>query len=828
LASALATIVSGELEASIGRLLVVGGRAVSAPPPGALVESPPRRAARGREQDAIFLLITPAGPEQAQAAFYQELARRAAELYFASAGSVTSALRDMITGLNAQLLTGSYGSPYQASLICLVLRGHDCYLARTGICLSAMRQGDFFQTEPNDTRDEHALNGLPLGYSPAPDIKFSHYVAAAGHVLLLSDAGFAAASADDLTRALGMPDLPSALDALKALAAPKTQAMLIRFAVVGTTPPSAPEPANNNKRPAIQPAAPVVLSTPAAAPAPTVISPLLAAMPVATPVATPSPLPPLPPSVIQVSPPPAPAPVVIAAADKVPAMITPVNRPIVSNPIVAPVPIAPAASNPLTPPPFAPDANPPAPDQEAASGPASEVGPATVTLAKPPVDLLSVLFRVLTFPLRAVIAILKGLARLLNAILDRLLPEPEDGSAHISATVAVGAVVLIPVLIVFVMVGLRLTQVDQTNFEKLVSQVQDQANQAAASPPSDPALAQKLWQAVIQRVDDAALQRPGVTDPTLTKIRTQALAALDGYQHVTRRPVTQLRTFGNNASLGAVLVQSSTDIYTLDTNSSAVYRDALRAPLPDVIGTRSTQPIVQVGAAVSNYTVKKIVSMIWMDEGGIRTSHALVGLDPQGILVTYAPTFAPAQAQALSGSERWVSPVAIRTWQDRVYILDPGANQIWRYLPAGTTYPNTPEEYFTSDYQRQLAKAVDFTIDDKGNVYILFADGSLKEYNGGAEQPFTLSNLPDGHLKSANAMILDASSPLPALYILDPVDQSVYEFTVAGMFQARYRAVDPLMFAHLSGIFAQGNNIYVTSGNGLYYFNTGEGAPPKS
>ena len=735
------------------------------------------------------MLITPAGAEQAQAAFYQELARRAAELYFGSAGSVTSALRDMITALNAQLLTGAYGSPYQASLIGLVLRGSDCYLIRSGICLGAVRQGDFFQTEPNDPRDEHALNGLPLGYSPAPDIKFAHYTVAAGHVILLSDAGFAAVAADDLKQALGADDVAGALDALKKLAAPRTQALIVRFAPVGATPPPIINPPATPKRLIVSDSPPpsTVLTTtpvviaPVASP---LTPPVLTTMPAATPVVSASPIP---------------------RADLIPPAA------ISNTPVTVAVP-------PVVP-----------PDDASASAESIPAAPSTTPATSDPKaapDLLGLLFRVLTFPLRAGIAMLRALGRLLNALLDRLLPEPEDGSAHIPATFAVGLAVLIPVLIVFVMVGLRLSQVDQTNFEKLVSQVQDQANQALASPPSDPALAQKLWQAVIQRVDDAALQRTG--DPTLAKIRVQAQSALDGYQHVTRRPVTPLRTFGANSSLGAVLVQSSTDIYTLDTSSSAVYRDILRAPAPDVIGTRSTQPIFQAGTAVSNYSVKKIVAMIWMDEGGIRTSHALVGLDSQGILVTYAPTFAPAQSQSLAGSERWVSPVALRSWQDRLYILDPGANQIWRYLPDGTTYPNTPEEYFTSDYQRQLAKAVDFSIDDKGNVYILFADGTLKEYNGGAEQPFTLSNVPGGHLKSANAMILDASSPLAALYILDPVDQSVYEFTLAGTFQARFRAADPLMFAHLSGIFAQGNNVYVTSGNGLYYFNTGEPTPPKS
>jgi len=45
-----------ELEALVGHLYVVNGRTISAPPPGALVEVSPRKAARGREADTLSLI----------------------------------------------------------------------------------------------------------------------------------------------------------------------------------------------------------------------------------------------------------------------------------------------------------------------------------------------------------------------------------------------------------------------------------------------------------------------------------------------------------------------------------------------------------------------------------------------------------------------------------------------------------------------------------------------------------------------------------------------------------------------------------------------------
>src|SRR5579863_5943916 len=266
---------TGELEAAVGRLLVVGGRAVSAPPPGALVTPPPRRAARGREQDTLFVLITPAGSEQAQAAFYEELARRITDFYFATVGSVTNAWREAINGLNADLLSAANPTHYQANLIGLVLRGHDCYVARVGACLSLICQEGTLISEPDDLRDEYLLNGLPLGYSPAPDIKFTHYVGAPDQVLVLSDAGFAAASRDGLQAALGAADVPGTQDALKPLAAARTQALVIRFAPAGTktsplpapfppAPRAGPGPSSRAATPAasVSAAAPVVVAAP--------------------------------------------------------------------------------------------------------------------------------------------------------------------------------------------------------------------------------------------------------------------------------------------------------------------------------------------------------------------------------------------------------------------------------------------------------------------------------------------------------------------------------------------------------------------------------------
>src|SRR5207248_10020428 len=115
----------------------------------------------------------------------------------------------------------------------------EVYVARAGSCLCLYRQGEGFVTLPDDLRDEYTVNGLPLGYSPLPDIKLAHYDIAPGHVMVLSDAGLAQASRDQLFAALGAGHVQEVMEPLKTMGGSKLQATIIEFVSVDTPDPVA-------------------------------------------------------------------------------------------------------------------------------------------------------------------------------------------------------------------------------------------------------------------------------------------------------------------------------------------------------------------------------------------------------------------------------------------------------------------------------------------------------------------------------------------------------------------------------------------------------------
>lgn len=678
------------IEALVGYLFVVGGRAVGATPPGALVELPPRKVQRSREADTFFTLITPHGKTHLTANVYEALTHLAADVYFRSSGSVTSGLREAIHAVNSQI--SETGQRYTLNMICAVLRDNEVYIARTGESACILRQNGDLAYHPDQPSD-----ALPLGATTAPEIKLSRCEVAPDDLMVLCDSALVCVDRAALNAALTAPDLTAVLEPLKALACKDTQALIIQFAT-----PETPDP-------------------------------------------------------------------------------TPMPKPRKS----VPAPEAPAA-----------EPNVAAPAEQSAE-------PA------PPIAQRAAL---------ATSDALGTVAKGLNRALSRLLPEPSEASApRIPSMLAAVLAILIPIVVVFVVVALQLSQFDLTQFEQMVREVEAAVRQAELIDLENESVARTVWLGILERVAYVETTSGRTNDPTLKRIQAKAQGILDRYDKVTRRTPTPLRNFGESARVVSPIVRGGADVYTLDISRSAIYRDTL-APELSVLITRNTQPVVQRGQAVGAFSVREVVDMIWLSEGGVQRANVLAALDTQGILITYSPTFAPATAQRLAGADLWSKPIALATWRGNLYLLDPEANQIWRYRPLGNSYPNPPEEYFDGEVRPDLSTAVDFGIDPNGNVYIFFADGQLRKFTSGIEQRFALSGMPANGLKSGRAMYIDGDSPLPSIYLLDSADQSIYQITLSGAFRYRFRANDPNLFRALSGIYTDRDNIFVTSGAVLYHF----------
>ncbi len=221
-----------EYEALVGYLYVVGGRSISAPPPGTLVEVAPKKAARGRETDTFFALILPSGETVAPAAFYEQMARLGADQYFGSSGSVTAGIKTVFTYLNTELYTHNSSDPrhYEASMICAVLRGVDLYVGKVGSGVGLFHQpGEVPQPFPTDFSYREALQTPPLGVQTEPELRIGRYQVAAQTRLLIADASLIDYPPDMLRTALEQTDIGAALAALREQVKRQITAMAVEF-----------------------------------------------------------------------------------------------------------------------------------------------------------------------------------------------------------------------------------------------------------------------------------------------------------------------------------------------------------------------------------------------------------------------------------------------------------------------------------------------------------------------------------------------------------------------------------------------------------------------
>jgi hypothetical protein len=812
---------SAELQVFAGHVLVVGGRAVRVPPPGALTETAPKRVARAREGDTFFILVTPAGETHAQAAFFTELAELGADVYFGSSGAITSGLREALTAIHQHLVEEptSTGEARQVNALALVLRGEELYAARSGRTFGVLCQGTDLISFPTFRRDPLEINLPPLGVGPEPEIQLARFTIAPGQVMLLADSGLLDASDDALRGALTGDSMRVIVGQIKAIAGPQTAASAIRFATPETHDPDGIIPQASSRPPRTAPLRP---PKPAGVPA--------------TPV--PAASTPTPPEVAAVEPPahteavPVLEPMPSPEAGRIPpfAPEEPPDQGLVPPGDTAPFVLDEPATVPLdedlTAQAFAEEAASPAPGR--LSGMAGRLRRTPGGAPSPFQKARLAVQRTSRDALRLVLTGLLNTTDFLTRALDQILPQPREGGKQgIPTNMAIGLAVLIPVVIVIVVLGLVLSGYDKSEFETYLERAKtahQEALRLSGGNCENQAL-RPMWVEVLRLGELAAKYRPN--DPDVLVIDADAQNYLDCYDDVVRRDLVLLHEFPADSDLVGPIVHDGVDLYTLDRKTGAVYHDTLNETGTGLTSQDDT-PIVQRGQLVGQYTIGDLFDIDWLRSGGTVHDNVLLALDRRGVLVGYSPTFF-ATAQQLVIEGRWQNPIAMAVFRSNLYVLDTGANQIWRYVPpAGERrYSAAPEEYFNGDELPDLKDAVDFGISDEGAVYVLFRDGTVRRYRRNIqgyveEQPFEYRQRPPGAITSGVALFVDNDPASLQLYILDTANATIYETLLAGTYQKGYRPRNlPDAFHDLRGFYADAvvrNNMYVIAGNRIYVF----------
>ena len=769
-----------KLEALVGHLYIMGGRSLQAKPPGTLIELPPRRAPRSREEDTLFVLITAAGRKQTPTELYNELATLGADAYFRSRVGVTGALRDGVAAINKRL----YNTEFRAGTVLLAKRADEVYAARCGTTLVAHRGKNMYETFPGDP---DLLNILPLGSRSEPTVEFSLFKLNPGDVFVMGDAGFATVTDSVLQACINKGEVNQVLDQLEAVITKQATATIIQFVLPESEADAAVSPAKSQtqKSPAEQP----------------IVTPRTSVLGRPVPHSSET-------DVLVEEPQAEKKPSILENAKVVPDVdeegylryaeepteVTEIDEEVVES---AKEPVAEA-------------------EAEAPQPTLKRVAPRT----KAPTSVKPKKQRKPT----VIAKILGGVGRSINTALARFLPEPEDdmGRERIPLSVGIMIAIFIPVIIAIVAVGFSISDKGTTVFEQQrlrAITAYDEAVEYASTDAADRKTARDLF--IIAKGHAADALRNNPDDDDLIGIFRQSQLRIDTYDKVNRIQITKLTDFGENADLRGPIIANGVDLYVLDRNRSQVYISTLNGNGDGILGD-DTVTIIQRGQAIGEHIVSNLVDIEWMDQGGTGQPNVLVALDENGLLTYYTPVFPPALAIQLRLPQDWRRPVAVATWSINFYVLDAGANQIWKFVPISGYYTAVPEEYFTGPDRPDLSTAVDFAIDFDGAVYILFADGHIEKFIGGQRARFEFYEAPVDGIGGSRALFVDNDPTSYALYVAGRESEAVYQVSFGGTINAGYRPANPPLeaFDRLSGVYVDSSRIYslvyALSDNSLY------------
>ncbi len=144
----------------------------------------------------------------------------------------------------------------------------------------------------------------------------------------------------------------------------------------------------------------------------------------------------------------------------------------------------------------------------------------------------------------------------------------------------------------------------------------------------------------------------------------------------------------------------------------------------------------------------------------------LVILTSRGVLVNLVD--GKVNELDVSGTFKPENPVAMKTYTNRMYMLDTGADAIFRHQQTLAGYTQG-ENWILDD--TKVSNAVDFAID--GDIWVLLEDGTIVHLSQGTKEDFSIGGLLDP-LENPTKIVTDEN--MSFIYVLEPTKNRLLQF----------------------------------------------------
>ncbi len=355
--------------------------------------------------------------------------------------------------------------------------------------------------------------------------------------------------------------------------------------------------------------------------------------------------------------------------------------------------------------------------------------------------------------------------------------------------------VIIPILVALIVSSVymqrgrvrQVTQIRQAMSESLVL-----AQESAAEPET----ARLYYEQILALADEAEVLRPG--DAGVAEIRRMALLAIDELDGVAGLSARSLYSFSSGADLQAVAIRDdfTGGIFVLDGENSTTYMIDTDEGYEEVL-SEEAEELSFSGQSIGTHVVQDLVDIMWRASGVQVERDGLAMLDAAGALVTYFPTSGDVRSAPLGLSSEWQDPNAIAQFSERIYVLDPPADTIWKYFPQdeGFIVDQGERTLFLSD-EIDLRAATDIDIySEDGSLLVTYLDGTVHYIDTS-----TGSTIWDESDLLESGLAAPLESPVAgkfvgrglnaSVFILDAGSGRIIQASRLGNVLAQYRATD--------------------------------------
>ncbi len=321
---------------------------------------------------------------------------------------------------------------------------------------------------------------------------------------------------------------------------------------------------------------------------------------------------------------------------------------------------------------------------------------------------------------------------------------------------------------------------------------------ATASSATDPSRRRDALNTALSDAESARGIAPD--DPRVAQLEAQArsaLAVLDAVVDV--KDLRSVVTFSGKITAPlrpAALASGGGWLWMLDAEKGRVFRI-------DPAGTGDPVEVYRSGQDYGGTQARDVIALTWEP-----SAKRLLVFDVGRTLWGVDPTGGTPQPVPLRGAAELRTPTAMTAYAGNLYILDPGAGEVWRYLPAADGFDSERAGLLGGiDLSQSTALAVD------GDVYVL-AGGKLRAFRGGKELAPLLAGI-DKPPDAPVGMVEDTTRGL--IYVADRAQQRIVVGDHNGPFVRQFR--NPAFF-DLKGVAVSddGSTVFALTSDGISAF----------